>query len=546
MHGQSRPRSLESVSPTRRRFLRSAALALAGAVALPAIGVERAASAASLLPRQAPVVRAAQAANTLTVSQSVDLNTLHPWLGTLNVWKVIKENIYDQLTYQDPETYEFKPKLAQSLEWESSGLLVRLPSGVTFHNGEPLTAADVKFTIESIIDPSVGSWLRGFLQQAGVTGVEVLDDQTARITTGGFHNLLIPALTYVDITPARMGTDLARVNPVGSGPFKFVDWVPNDRITLVRNDAYWDQSRFPSLDGIVFRPVTELQTRISQLLAGNVDMVYDFSLQEVPRLQADRRVVVNVVPPADQMFVAYLNMRRPPFNNVYARQALGWSLDREGFVDGFLSGLGRVSYGPFTPAHWAYEPAIEGSYGYDLDRVGQLIEQAGYPGGSGLEFTMIVPTGYPEFKQISTLIQASFASVGAQARIEEMEIGQWADRINNTRDFDVAVDYPPRGTADPALTFGAGLLFPPTAANATGLTADTIPGYVDALRLGATSADLATRKQAYSQVQLLWNQYLPGPVFAHRALAHATVPGVSGFVPHPAFQQDFTGVTLQR
>jgi peptide/nickel transport system substrate-binding protein len=543
-----RCQSSEPASPTRRRFLSRAALALAGAVALPALAGERSALTSSVAAHRAPVVHAAQVGNILQVSQSVDTNTLHPWVGTLNVWKVIKENIYDQLVYQDPVTYDFKPKLAQSLDWTdgNTALTIRLNSGVTFHNGEPLTADDVKFTLDGILDPSVGSWLRGFLLQASITSVDVVDSLTVKVNTGGIQNILIPALSYVDVTPRSMGTDLARQNPIGSGPFKFVDWVPNDRITLTRNDSYWDQSRFPSLDGIVFHPVTELQTRISQLLAGDVDMVYDFSLQEAPRLQADSRVVVTVVPPADQMFVAYVNMRKPPFDNVYARQALGWSLDRQGFIDGFLSGLGRVSQGPFVPAHWAYEPAIEGMYGYDPDTVASLLEQAGYPGGRGFDFTMIVPSGYPEFKQISTLIQATFAGLGSQPRIEEMEIAQWASRINQTREFDVAVDYPPRGTADPALTFGAGLLFPPTPANAGGLTADTIPGYVDALRQGATSADLTTRKAAYGQVQQLWNQYLPGPVFAHRATVHATSPGVGNFVPHPAFQQDFAGVTLQR
>src|SRR4051794_21767320 len=174
-------RSSEPASPTRRRFLSRAALALAGAVALPALLDERSALAASLPVFQAPTIRAAQAANVLQVSQSVDLSSLHPWVNTLNVWKVIKENIYDQLVYQDPVTYEFKPKLAQSLDWDSTGLLVKIQPGVSFHNGEKLTAADVKFTVESILDPSVGSYIRGFFLQVGVTGAEVLDETTCRI-----------------------------------------------------------------------------------------------------------------------------------------------------------------------------------------------------------------------------------------------------------------------------------------------------------------------------------------------------------------------------
>src|SRR4051794_37958724 len=299
--------SPKPASHPRRRFLGRAALALAGAVALPALTGERSVLAATLPAQQAPVVHAAQAGNIMQVSQSVDLSSLHPWVNTLNVWKVIKENIYDQLVYQDPVTYEFKPKLAQSMEWDSQGLLVRIQPGVTFHNGEALTADDVKFTVESILDPSIGTYPRGFFLQVGVTGAEVLDATTVRILAPAPHALLVPSLAYVDITSRAQGTDLAKQNPIGSGPFKFVDWVPNDRITLTRNNAYWDQNRFPALDGIVFKPVTETQTRLSQLLAGDVDMVYDFSLQEVPRMQADSQTVVNLVPPTDQMFVAYFN-----------------------------------------------------------------------------------------------------------------------------------------------------------------------------------------------------------------------------------------------
>lgn len=532
------------VSLSRRGFLKCAAFALAGAVALPAIVGERAAEASALTGQQAPTIRQATG-NILRVSQSVDLQSLHPWVSTLNVWKVIKENIYDQLVYQDPITYDFKPKLATSLDWDSNGLVVRIPAGVTFHNGTPLTADDIKFTVESILDPSIGTYPRGFFLQVGVTGAEVLDATTVRINAPAFHALLIPSLTYVDIVSRSQGTDLAKQNPIGTGPFKFVDWVPNDRITLTRNDSYWDQSRFPSLEGIVFRPVTELQTRLSQLLAGDVDMVYDFSLQEVPRMQADSRAVVNLVPPTDQMFVSYFNMRKPPFDNAYARQAVAWALDRQGFIDGFLAGNGRVSYGPFTPSHWAYNPAIEGSFGYNPDTVASLLEQAGYAGGKGFDFTMLVPTGYPEFKQISTLIQATFASIGSQPAIEEVEIANWANRLNSTHEFDMAVDYPPRGTADPALTYGAGNMFPPTVVNTCGLGPDTVPEYTALLKQGATQTDQASRKATYGQVQELWNQFLAGAIWMHRATAHATSPAVQGFVPHPAFQQDLTGVSLK-
>src|SRR5207237_9376350 len=141
-----------------------------------------------------------------------------------------------------------------------------------------------------------------------------------KIKTSAIENQLIPAFTFVDIVPRRAGTDLAKRTPIGSGPYKFVEWIPNDHVTLERNPAYWNEARAGHVDRIILRPVTELQTRISQLLAGDVDLVYDFSLQEVPRLRADKSVSVAVVPPADQMFVVYLNPRKPPFNKPELRQ----------------------------------------------------------------------------------------------------------------------------------------------------------------------------------------------------------------------------------
>ena len=525
-------------SPVTRRTLLGRAAGAAAALG----GLDFGAGEVSRASGAAP---APKRGGTLTLTQSVDLNTLNPWTGTTNVWKVVKTNVYDQLSYQDPVTLEFRPKLAKSFEWtdRETSLLVTLPAGVTFHNGEKLTAADVKFTLDSILDPKVGSWLRGFI--APVKEVQVLDDTHLKLKTDTVENVIVPALTYVDIVPRSQGPDLSKKKPVGSGPYRFTEWVPNDHITLDRFPQYWNPAQGGHLDRIVFRPVTEEQTRVSQLLAGDVDMIYDVSLIQVPTLRSDRRTAVVVVPPVDQMFVMYLNMRKPPFNKVEMRQAMGWALDRDAFIKNFLAGQGRADNSPFTPKHWAFDRATESAYTHNPDRVGQLMERAGYSKGQGLTFSLLVPSGYPEFKQLSTLMQATFASLGYQPAIEEVDIGQWVARLTQSHDYFAAVDYPPRGSADPALTYGAGLLFPATAASIPGLTPTDIPGYVDRLHRGATTLDRGTRKIEYDQVQEDWVRYLPGPVFCHRSSAHAVLPRVRGFVPHAAYQQSFAGVWLE-
>jgi len=529
-------------SITRREFLQRAAVvasgALAGVAAADAAGP--AGSSAAFAAAPAPAKRG----GTLRISTLSDLATLHPWLGTTSVWKVVKTNIYDQLFYQDPISLEFKPKLAKSFEWTDShtSLVVTLPSGVTFHNGEKLTADDVKFALDSVADPKVGSWLRVFF--APIQGVQVLDATHVKIKTAGIENQIIPAFSYLDIVPRSQGTDLAKKPPIGSGAYKFIEWVPNDHVTLERNPNYWNQAQAGHVDRIIFRPVTEEQTRISQVLAGDVDLVYDMSLTNVPRLQGDHRVAVVVVPPVDQMFVMYLNMRKPPFNKVEMRQAMAWALDREAFIKNFLVGLGRADNSPFSPAHWAFDPATAQAYTYNPDRVAQLLERAGYPKGRGLNFSFLVPAGYPQSTQISTLFQATFASIGYQPAIEQVDVPQWAARLTQSRDYFAAIDNPPRGSVDPSLTYGAGLLFPPGPANIPGLTATDIPGYVDLLHRGATTLDRGIRKVVYDRVQELWLDYVPGPILCHVSTAHAALPRVKGFVPQAAFQQSFSGVWL--
>src|SRR5207253_10032123 len=136
------------------------------------------------------------------------------------------------------------------------------------HNDRKQTAQDVKLTIDSIRDPKTGSWLRGFL--GPIKDVQVLDDTHLKIKTETIENQLIPAFTYVDIVPRGMGTDLVKQNPVGSGPYKFVEWVPNDHVTLERHPRSWNEARAGPVDRSILGPVTDLQTRIPQLLPRDV------------------------------------------------------------------------------------------------------------------------------------------------------------------------------------------------------------------------------------------------------------------------------------
>ena len=523
----------------------AAVLAACGAssTAVPtAAGASSAPGSSAAASAPAASAGAGKPGGTLRVAQGADITQLDPFLANITTENGIFSNVYETLGYFDDATLLVKPQLAKSWTWapDSKSVTFPLQTGVKFHDGTPMTANDVKYSFTRMQDKTLGSAYTALISD--IVSIDVVDDNTVKFNTNGFSNKLIAALPNVAIIPNNSGSTITKT-PNGTGPFKWVEWVVNDHVKIAKNPDYW-QAGLPYLDAVIFQPITDEPTRTAALQSGQADLLYNIALTDVPQFKSDPKYQVLLAPPVDQPYDAYINVGRAPFNKIEAREALCYAIDRKGFVDNFLGGLGDVAYSPLAKTHWAFDPKLIGKYDYDLTKAADLLTQAGYPGGKGFNVTMVIPTGFPEHKELSTLVQAAIQTLGGTASIQEDDVNTWVDKLTK-HEFDVGFDTDVKHASDPALTFGLTYLWHPDPKdNLSQFTDSMAPGYSALVDQASSEQDQTKRVALYAQIQEQFMDLAVGPMVAFRAIPHAMTTAVMGFVPAIQFHQSYASVWL--
>jgi len=310
-----------------------------------------------------------------------------------------------------------------------------LRPNVRFHNGDPLTADDVKFSFDRLLDPKTGSALRSNLKL--IKTVDVMDPLTVKVT---LLQPFAPFLAYlaepygaiVDRKVVQSGANL-RSTMMGTGPFRFVSWDPGQRLRIVRNDAYWDRTR-PYLDGITFVPFADDQTRLTALRAGDI-MLMDFVPQEqMNTIARDSQLALD----ADVgIFMCIIfNPQRKPYDDVRVRQAIAYAIDRDAVVKTIFDGRGTPITGDVIPkAWWAHDAKADGTYTYQPDKARTLLREAGYP--NGLKITILAPITYSLHTRTAQVLQAQLAKVGIQA---QLDLPEWAVVLKRHNEGDYAIE----------------------------------------------------------------------------------------------------------
>ncbi|MBO9336910.1 MAG: ABC transporter substrate-binding protein, partial [Roseiflexus sp.] len=307
-----------------------------------------------------------------------------------------------------------------------------IASGVMWHDGTPFTAQSVVDYFEYVRDNPVGSG-PGALK-AVIKGARVIDETTVELTlTAPRPDLLIEladpgmGIGYANYVK-RVGAD-AGFNPIGTGPFKFKEWVRGSQIVLVRNpDWTWGSPMFrmtgpPLLEEIVFRFSSEAQTRLAALEAGEVDFVDLLPFQDVVRVRADPRFTVTgvLLPGMPQM--NYMHTGLPPTNELNVRKAIIYATDKEGIIESVYFNMVEPAYGPLSRVFPEYEPALEQMYEYNPEKAMQLLEEAGWrPGPDGvrvkdgrrLEVVIVENKGWNDWVYV---LQANLQAVGFDAKV---------------------------------------------------------------------------------------------------------------------------------
>lgn len=311
------------------------------------------------------------------------------------------------------------PWLAKSWTIEDEGRVYRftLRPGVAFHNGRPMTAEDVKFSIKRIQDPKTASFQRQ--QMAIVQAIETPDPQTVVMRLKEPFSPFIAylsGLTATVIAKECVRDDGSITQPIATGPFRLVDWQRNGPVTLARHDGYW-QTGLPHLDRIVFKPLPDEATRLVALRTGQVDFIEGLPPQLVPRLLANQnRGFVLSVTPGTTWHMAIMNTTRPPFDDVRVRQAVRLAIDRQQMALARTAGLGRAAADTWPEgSFWSTgEPPPK----RDVARAKALLAEAGHPGG--LRFTIEVRDVFLDDAQV---LQQQLKEAGLDATLRVVD---WA------------------------------------------------------------------------------------------------------------------------
>lgn len=354
-----------------------------------------------------------------TVSEPTSLDPI----TTNNVpSRLVLMQIHDSLVAYD-ENLNVVPKLASGWEVSEDGTeyTFTLREGITFHNGDPLTAEDVKYTFDAALNPDLqGQWL-GIL--AGVEGVEVVNDLTVVVRLAAADASFIDQIVYLGIANSRVHQEIGAaeyaINPVGTGPFKFVSWQRNDALVLERNEDYW--LKRPHLDGVEFRAIPERSVAAVELESGGVDAAMQLSAEDLLRLQDHSDITIDTTPTLSYYYLA-LNNQQGPLADVRVRKAIQMAIPMDQLVETIFQGVGAVrAYSSFAPNSLAHDPQLVESYPeYNPEAARQLLAEAGHP--DGFSTTLYTPTDSNR-RQLGELTQAALAQVGIQVEVRSVEFG---------------------------------------------------------------------------------------------------------------------------
>jgi peptide/nickel transport system substrate-binding protein len=355
---------------------------------------------------------------TLKLGVQADPAELDPHKTSLTAaWHVI-EHVYDTLVTTD-ETLAPLPGLAESWEVSEDGITYTftLRQGVLFHNGREFVADDVKYSYERILDPETASPVVDEL--ASVDTIEVVDDYTVAINLKTADSSFIAKLMggSISIVPREAveeNGDLMQVM-VGTGPFRFVEYVPNSTVTLERNPDYWDAPR-PYLDGIEIQIIPDNTARTTALVTGTVDLIEYAPVQDLPIFEDDESIVVTGNENTNIRYMG-VNVTREPFDKLEVRQAMSMVIDRGPIVDAAVFGAGTPTNVVFPATYWA---GIESEIPpVDIDGAKALLEQAGL--ADGFECVIQSWAQYPFLSNAAIVIQEQLRQIGIEAEVDLQE-----------------------------------------------------------------------------------------------------------------------------
>jgi len=372
----------------------------------------------------------------LTIAQGVEPPGLDPTTATSTaIPRVVYTNVLEGLVKID-RNGKIVPALAKDYKISKDGkeYTFVLKKGVKFHDGKLFDAEDVKFTFERLMDSKTATAHPEYYKDIDL--VQMVDSHTVKIKLKNVNSMFLFNLARGDsIIVNKQAVDKLKSAPVGTGPFKFVEWVRGDHITLAKFEEY-HRKGLPYLDKVTFKFIGDPSAQIASLKAGDIDVIaYDVSPENASLLEKDPRFKVLNGYTTTEVILSTNNSRKP-FNDVHVRRAMAHAIDRNTLIKGAMSGYGIPIGSHMDPGN-PYYIDLTSYYPYHPEKAKQLLKEAGY--ADGFDAVIKLPERYAYARRTGEIIADMLSQVGIRLKIELIEWGQWIDRVFKNADFDLTV-----------------------------------------------------------------------------------------------------------
>lgn len=492
---------------------------------------------------------AAARGGTAVVGMKSDFGPLNPLLATDQY--TIEINDYALFTplVQFDSALDAVPYLARSWEMTAdTGIVFHLRHDVRWHDGQPVTAQDVKFTFDMAKDPATASYLAD-AYLANVDRATVVDSFTVRFHFSRPHAQAIqdfwwapvPEHVLRNVQPAQMRNADFNRHPVGSGPFHFEEWRANDRLVLTREMLFPDSlGGPPPLDRVVFRIIPEAATIMTELVSGGVQVDIPLNPEQTNDIKRNPKLKLFAYPSRTVYFIAW-NNQRPPFNDPRVRTAMTLAINRQQITDAILRGFGKVATGPIPP--WSpLHPDVD-PLPYDSRKAQQLLAEAGYktrpgqpgvygPNGQQLHLTLITSNAAVQ-QSVAEIVQAQLKQVGVAVDVRALEFQTFLSQYKS-KDFDAALANWQMDNfqvaAAPRALFSSALAKVPNSTNRAGVVSPKLDALIAAG--GAATDDSDARDDWKKFAEELQKEQPFTFLFWYSELA-ATRDGLNGVVMDP-------------
>ncbi|PLR96940.1 ABC transporter substrate-binding protein [Bacillus sp. T33-2] len=493
--------------------------------------------------------------DTLVYGRGGDSASLDPITTTEGETFKITENIMETLLQYGEQDTTLHPGLAEKWEASTDGLTYtfNLRKGVKFHDGTDFNAAAVVFNFERWMNGDdkqfpYYSMFGGYKGDEGhvIKEIKAVDDHTVQFALTRpqapfLKNIAMSAFAIASPAAVEKFGDKFRENPVGTGPFKFVEWKANDRIVLEKNPEYW-QKGYPKLNKLIFRVIPENTSRLNALANGEIDVMDGLNNSDEATVKGNDKLQVLKRPPNNVGYLGF-TVNRPPFDNKLVRQALSHAIDKKAIIDSFYGGQAEAAVNPMPSSIEGYNDEID-PYPYDLDKAKELLKEAGFE--KGFEFdlwAMPVPRPYmPEGMKVAEVIQESFNKIGVKANIQSVD---WTTYLEKAK----------KGEFDAYMLGWTGDNGDPDNFLYTLLDKDSIGSnnysyysndqLHDILIQAQTETDQAKRNELYKQAQVIIHDDAPWVPLVHSTPLLAASKDVANYKPHPTGSEALTKVEFK-